>query len=174
MCIIKSITVTVLGLSIGLAIATVHAGGAKPPLEPPLDAIPQPNARPNPDQRMAYFLVCAKACDDCARSCNLCSAHCATMLSEGKKEHLLTLRTCQDCATICSAAADVMARNGPFSDVMCVACAEACKRCGDACEKLGTDPIMKQCADECRKCEEACRKMVKATVKKGETPRPEK
>jgi hypothetical protein len=164
MYLIKSISITALGLLIGCGIASVHAGG-KPPLEPPLEAIPQPNPPKNPDPKMAYFLVCAKECDDCARSCDLCSAHCATMIAEGQKEHLQTLRMCQDCTTICSAAARVTTKNGPDSDLICTACAEACKRCGDACAKYPNDPIMKQCTDECRRCEEVCRKMLKEIVR---------
>jgi hypothetical protein len=93
------------------------------------------------------------------------------MIAEGQKQHLQTLRTCQDCATLCSSASCVVAKSGPFSDLICTACAEACKRCGDACAKHAEhDPIMKQCADECKRCEKACRDMLKGTVKKGETP----
>ncbi len=44
---------------------------------------------------------------------------------------------------------------------MCTACADTCKMCGEECEKLKDDPMMKECADECRKCEKACREMVK-------------
>jgi hypothetical protein len=163
-------SIPVLVLVFGAAIATVYAGG-KPPLEPPIEAIPQPKERANPDPKMAYFLICAKECDHCALSCDLCAAHCTTMITEGSKEHLQTLRTCQDCATICNAAARVTAKNGPYSDLICTACADACKRCGDICAKYPNDPIMKQCADECRRCEETCRKMLKEIVKIGETPR---
>src|SRR5581483_8830580 len=74
------------------------------------------------------FMECAKACDDCARICDACGAHCADLIANGKREHLTTLQTCQDCATACSAASCVTARTGPFSDLMCTACAEACKR----------------------------------------------
>ncbi len=42
-----------------------------------------------------------------------------------------------------------------------------CKRCGDACEKHATDPIMKRCSDECRTCEKACREMVKGKTGAG-------
>jgi hypothetical protein len=83
------------------------------------------------------------------------------LVSEGKKEHLKTLQTCQDCATLCSAAASIVARMGPFSDTICTACAEACKRCGDECEKHSHDSIMKKCAEECRKCANACNEMLK-------------
>jgi len=58
---------------------------------------------------------CAKACSDCQRMCELCTTHCAKQVAAGKKEHLKTLQTCQDCAAHCSAAASIVARQGPFS-----------------------------------------------------------
>jgi hypothetical protein len=57
------------------------------------------------DAHAAAYEECAKACNDCQRACDMCAAHCAKLISEGKKEHLTTLQTCQDCATHCSAAA---------------------------------------------------------------------
>lgn len=164
MSITKPITVLTL---LAVAVAGVYAAGDKPPA----GGAPTAAAQPNPDPKMPGFLECARACGDCARACDMCAAHCANVIAEGKKEHLQTLRTCLDCATICSSASCVVAKNGPFSDLICTACAEACKRCGDACVKhANNDPIMKQCADECRRCEKACRDMLKNTVRKGETP----
>ena len=46
-----------------------------------------------------------------------------------------------------------------MNDLITSACAEACKRCGDACGKHASDPLMKRCADECRACEKVCREM---------------
>jgi len=109
----------------------------------------------------AMMMACAKACSDCQRMCDMCATHCAHMLAEGKKEHLATLATCQDCATICSAAACSTARGGPFSATICAACAECCAKCAKACEKHPDDKHMKMCAEECRKCEKACLDMVK-------------
>jgi hypothetical protein len=108
-----------------------------------------------------HFDACAKACGDCQRECDSCAAHCAQLIADGKKEHLTTLQTCQDCAAHCSAAASITARKGPFSDLICTACAEACNRCGKACEKFKSDEHMKRCAEECVKCEKACREMLK-------------
>jgi len=108
----------------------------------------------------AHFAECAKACHDCAQSCDACGSHCAMLIAEGKKEHLKTLGTCQDCSTVCHAAAAITGRAGPFVDTICTACADACKRCGDACDQHKDDPMMKACADECRKCEKACREML--------------
>jgi hypothetical protein len=82
------------------------------------------------------------------------------MVAQGKKEHQTTLRTCLDCATHCSAAAQITARRGPFSDLICKACAEACAKCGKECAKFSEDEHMKKCADECRRCEKACREML--------------
>lgn len=105
--------------------------------------------------------LCAKACSDCQRACDSCATHCSHMLAEGKKEHLATLMTCQDCAAVCSAAAQIVARGGPFSNTICEACEKACADCGKACEKFPDDKHMKACAEECRKCEKACRAMLK-------------
>jgi hypothetical protein len=113
------------------------------------------------ETRGATYEECAKACSDCQRACDACATHCLRLVSEGKKDHLKTVRTCQDCATHCSAAACIVARKGPFADTICTACAEACKRCGDECAKFPDHAIMKKCADQCRECEKACREMLK-------------
>ncbi len=104
---------------------------------------------------------CAEECDECARECDACSLHCAEMIAEGKKDHLETLRTCQDCAQVCSAAARIVARNGPFSGDICTACAEVCAKCAESCERFKDDKIMRECAEACRECEKACREMLK-------------
>jgi hypothetical protein len=103
---------------------------------------------------------CAKACADCARACDSCSTHCAHQLHTGKQEHMTTLMTCQDCADFCVAAAQIVARGGPFSKTICGPCADACGMCAKECEKFPDDEHMKMCAEECRKCEKACRAMV--------------
>ena len=105
--------------------------------------------------------ACAKACSDCQRACDSCGTHCAHLLSEGKKEHLTSLMTCRDCATICTAAAQIVARGGPFWANICESCATACADCAKSCEKFPDDKHMQACAEECRKCEKSCRAMLK-------------
>jgi hypothetical protein len=107
----------------------------------------------------AAFNRCAEECGNCQRACESCAAHCANLLAEGKKEHQATLQSCQDCATLCGAAASVLARRGPFADLLCKVCMEACARCAKECEKFNDDAEMKQCALACRRCEQACRNM---------------
>lgn len=105
-------------------------------------------------------IKCAEACNDCQRECDACSNHCAKMLADGQKAHLETLHTCQDCADLCATAAQIAARQGPFSALTCQACADACARCAKACAKFADDKMMAACAEECRKCEAACREMI--------------
>jgi hypothetical protein len=124
------------------------------------------------EHHAGVFDKCARACGDCQRECDSCGAHCAKLVADGKKEHLHTLKTCQDCGTHCSAAATIVARKGPFSDLICKACTDACARCGKACGKYPDDEHMKRCAEECRRCEKACREMLthtKATASAKET-----
>ena len=105
--------------------------------------------------------ACAKACNECQRVCDTCVTHCATLTAEGKKDHLAALKECQDCATCCTAAAQIVARGGPHSVLICECCTKVCEQCAKACEKFTGDKHMKACAEECRKCEAACKTMVK-------------
>jgi hypothetical protein len=119
------------------------------------------------DEHHTAFMDCARACGECALSCDACAAHCAKLVADGKKEHLKTLQTCQDCGAFCGTSAFITAKAGPFSDLICTSCADACKRCGDECEKYKSDTVMKKCAEECRKCEKACRDMLKHVAQAG-------
>ncbi len=124
----------------------------------------QANARADDKSHEGHgdmFEECADACADCQIECGSCARHCAMLLGEGKKEHMNTLQTCLDCAEICSAAAQIVARQGSFSTLICESCAEACSRCAAACEKVPSDKHMARCAKECRECETACRAMLK-------------
>ena len=121
----------------------------------------KPPPKPVGGEQVTPLLSCAQTCDDCARACDECGAHCAKMVADGKKEHVLTMKTCQDCAILCSATSRILSRDGPFFDTAGLACAQACKRCGDECEKYPSDPVMKRCAAECRRCEKACLSMLK-------------
>jgi hypothetical protein len=117
-------------------------------------------------EHSAVMQECAKACSDCQRACDVCATHCAHMLHEGKKEHLITLATCRDCATVFSAAAQIVARGGPFSGLICESCVKACDKCATACEAFPDDEHMKSCAEECRKCEKACKAMIEHMASK--------
>lgn len=109
------------------------------------------------------FAECARACSDCQRACDACSTHCTSLILKGHKEHARTLASCQDCADVCAAAAQIVARGGPMANLICTACAAACADCAKMCEAFPGDIHMKECAAECRKCEKACRAMITQT-----------
>ncbi|MFN0017940.1 MAG: four-helix bundle copper-binding protein [Pirellulaceae bacterium] len=149
---------------VGLALVALMAFGvaiAQQPKKPKAKTSEKPAAGIEHTEHNEGLQACAKACSDCQRECDMCSTHCGHQLAEGKKEHMMTLMTCQDCADICAAASHVTARGGPFSGIICVSCADACAACAKECEKFPDDEHMTACAKECRKCEKACREMAK-------------
>jgi hypothetical protein len=119
------------------------------------------------DSHADLMMSCAKACSDCQRACDMCSAHCVAMLTEGKTQHTKTMQLCNDCATVCAASAQIVARHGPLLNVICTACADACNQCAKACETEKDDAHMKHCAEQCRLCEKACRTMTGQAVQRG-------
>ena len=92
------------------------------------------------------------------------------LLADGKAEHFHTLQTCRDCGDVCGAAAGIVSRHGPFANLICHACAEACDRCDKACERYPEDNHMKACSEECRRCEKACREMLEHLGRGEERP----
>lgn len=149
---------------VGMALVALLAFGvaiAQQPKKPKAKASDNPPAGHEHMEHNEALQACAKACSDCQRMCDMCSTHCGHQLAEGKKEHVTTLMTCQDCADICAAASQVTARGGPFSGIICESCADACGACAKECEKFPDDEHMTACAKECRKCEKACREMLK-------------
>jgi len=105
--------------------------------------------------------ICAKACSACQRECDSCATHCAHKAHDGKHDHLKSLATCQDCADVCSTAARIVSRGGPFGSLICQACADACSKCAAQCEKFPDDEHMAKCAKECLACREACLEMTR-------------
>jgi hypothetical protein len=109
--------------------------------------------------------VCAKACSACQRECDSCATHCGQKLLAGKADHIKSMLTCQDCADVCATAARIVSRGGPFSVLLCEACAAACSKCAAQCEKFPDDEHMQKCAKQCLACREACLEMTRAAGK---------
>ncbi|HYC79362.1 MAG TPA: four-helix bundle copper-binding protein [Planctomycetota bacterium] len=114
----------------------------------------------------------AKAAAECAVACASCAAHCANQVAAGETMHLETMRTCLDCADICSAAAMAAARGGTLAQFIVRACAESCAACATACERIPDDAHMRACAEACRRCEQACLAFLKtgAPTRNNQTP----
>jgi hypothetical protein len=109
------------------------------------------------------FEACARVCSKCADVCSSCFAHCAMLLTDGKKEHASSLHSCNDCATVCRATAELCSRHSNMSHDLCAACEKVCKRCAIECEKFPNDQHMVECAKICRECAAACTKMIATT-----------
>lgn len=125
-------------------------------------AVPADAADKKPEEMHAGHMdACARACADCMLECESCMRHCADLVSNGKKEHVVTAGTCADCAEFCSAAAKIVAHRGPMATLICESCAKACDKCGTECEKFPDDAHMARCAKSCRDCAKSCREMVK-------------
>ena len=109
----------------------------------------------------AESLKCSEACSTCARSCNSCVTHCISEVKSGNANHAESLKVCQDCATICSAASEIMARGGPLSDAICKACIASCDECIAVCKKFPNDQHMQSCMKDAQNCKASCEAMLK-------------
>jgi hypothetical protein len=120
-------------------------------------------AQDAPHEHGKMFASCAKACAKCMNSCNSCYHHCATLVSEGNKDHTKTMTFCNDCAEVCATAAKLTARHSPFAAAICETCAKTCDDCGAACGQFPQDEHMAECSTACHDCAAACREMIKHT-----------
>jgi hypothetical protein len=113
-----------------------------------------------PPHAHGAFDKCARACAECMLQCDSCFQHCSRLVADGKKDHVPSMQSCNDCGDFCALAAKVVARRGPMAVTTCEGCAKVCDTCGAACEKFPEDAHMKACAKACRDCAKACREMI--------------
>lgn len=117
------------------------------------------DAKDNP--HAAHMMKCAAVCADCQVQCDACFRHCASLVSDGKKEHAKCMHLCVDCAECCKMCATLCARQSQLSGTAAECCAKCCDECAAACEKFPDDKQMATCAKSCRTCAKECRDMVK-------------
>jgi hypothetical protein len=121
---------------------------------------------PNQPQLERETLVrCIEACFDCAQACTACADAC---LGEEHVTHLTRcIRLNLDCADVCETTGRTLSRQLE-SDARLVhslleACAEACRSCGDECERHAREMNMAHCgvcAEACRRCEQECKELL--------------
>lgn len=100
---------------------------------------------------------CIDNCIKCAAVCVETVKHCLTKGGQhASPEHIGLLQTCAD---ICTVSANAMLRGIEGHKVTCGACAEICRQCAEACERMGDDEAMRRCAEACRRCAESCAQM---------------
>src|SRR5215204_3773173 len=113
------------------------------------------------------LIECIEACFDCTQTCTSCAEAC---LGEGMVEHMRRCVTmCLNCSDVCATTGRVVTRQTESEPAMVraalQACAEACRLCGEECERHATEMDMEHCrvcADACRHCEEACNRALSA------------
>lgn len=101
----------------------------------------------------------AQAASDCALACSACAD---SDLGREPKDMATCIRTCMDCADVCSITAKMLARPAPRGQAwqkLVLACAAICAECADECEKHD-DLCCRACAEACRECEKACQQLI--------------
>ncbi len=110
---------------------------------------------------------CIEECFDCAQACTACADAC--LGEEMVKELSRCIRLNLDCADICDTTGRALSRQvGAEVSVLRTfvqACAEACRVCGEECERhADMHEHCRVCADACRRCEQACNELVGAAA----------
>lgn len=109
----------------------------------------------------AMMKKCAKVCADCQLQCDGCFHHCASLVTDGKKDHAKCMNLCVDCAECCKLCATLCARQSSLCGPAAECCAKCCEECAAACEKFPDDKTMAACAKSCRDCAKECVAMAK-------------
>jgi hypothetical protein len=121
-----------------------------------------PSAPAGDDQ---LLIRCIEECLACTQTCTSCAD--SSIAEDDVDPMRLSIRLCLDCADVCDATGRIAARltgrpSAPITTVL-EACVDACRRCGDECEKHAKHhEHHRLCADECRRCEAACRALIDA------------
>jgi hypothetical protein len=102
---------------------------------------------------------CIDECFDCAQTCASCADAC--LAEEQVQELVRCIRLNLDCADVCDATGRVLTRQTAFEPqlarIMLEACVEACRVCGEECERhAGHHEHCRVCAEACRRCQQAC------------------
>ena len=101
--------------------------------------------------------ACIEECLNCHIACTTTAQYC---LAQGGRhadaDHVGLLL---DCAEMCQTSANFMLRGSPYHPITCLACAEVCRGCEEACRAFDDDEQMRLCADACASCADHCERM---------------
>ena len=103
-------------------------------------------------------LACIELCVDCHKACTQTATH--YLQTSGAHAEANHVRLMLDCAEICQTSANFMMRGSDLHAHTCAACAVVCRRCAEACARMGDDdPRLRACAEQCARCAESCARM---------------
>jgi Domain of Unknown Function (DUF326) len=105
------------------------------------------------------------AVTDCTQACN--ADNDADLGEHNVAEMVKCIRLCLDCTDVCNATAGILSRPTNYdpnvAKPLLQACVAICKSCGDECERHAAMHAHCQvCAEACRRCEQACRELLDA------------
>ena len=103
------------------------------------------------------MLRCIELCFDCHKACVQTLQYC--LQQGGPHAEPQHVRLMMDCAEICQTSANFMLRGSPYHPITCLACAEVCRGCEEACRAFDDDEQMRLCADACASCADHCERM---------------
>ena len=114
------------------------------------------------------LIECIEECYDCAQACISCADAC---LAEDMVDMLRQcIRLNLDCADVCAATGRLASRRTGSNELllrtMLEACSEACRLCGDECDRHAEEH------EHCRICAEACERCERACIEAARTIRP--
>lgn len=121
-----------------------------------------PNVQGNTNDAL---IRCIEECFACASACTACADAC---LGEPTVQQLTQcIRLNLDCADVCAATGLVSTRrtgsNEEIIRLMLRACADACRVCGEECERHATHhEHCRVCAQSCRRCEQSCHEALRS------------
>ena len=99
---------------------------------------------------------------DCIAACLKCATVCyhsaMSAVNEGPQETLSCAPKDLECATICTATAQLMSMGGTYAGRLCKLCAEVCEECAVMSESYKIQHCQ-ECAETCRLCVIECDKL---------------
>ena len=112
---------------------------------------------------------CIDACFDCAQACIACADAC--LGEDAVKDLTRCIRLNLDCADICETTGRALSRqvgaDPQVTRAFLEACAQACRSCGDECQRHAEGMNMEHCrvcAEACHACEQACNELLDAAA----------
>jgi hypothetical protein len=105
------------------------------------------------------------AISDCAKACTADTD--ADLSEQNLAEMVKCIRLCLDCTDVCTATGAVLSRSGEYdadtTRPLLEACVAICHSCGEECKQHAPHHAHCQiCAEACRRCEQACRELLAA------------
>ncbi|EER60237.1 protein of unknown function DUF326 [Acidovorax delafieldii 2AN] len=99
--------------------------------------------------------ACIEACEEALHACQECAAHDIRESGHGDMGACALLNL--DCADICAATLNALARRSPHHGDFCALCAHVCRTCAAECAKhAGEHAHCARCQQACEACASAC------------------